>query len=288
MTKNIDPDPSLFSKLLSRLTPKKKKRPNSELKLKASLVELMDEHAENGEAIASDERELLGNVLDLRELTAEDVMVKRVDIVAVEQDISAEDLLKIFVKARLNRVLVYRETLDDILGLIQLHDLFAWKVSGKPLEIKALIREVMFISPTMKTLDLLFRMREKGIHLAVVVDEYGGVDGMVTFSDLMEEIIGDIQDAQEHEAPQHTRRPDGTILVDGRVDLDILAEQYDLDLIVEDLEDEIETISGLVSSLAGYVPVRGEVIKHPDKKVEFEITDADPRRVKRILIRLLP
>lgn len=289
MPKNIDPDPSFFAKLRTFFLPKKKKhRHKTDLKLKASLAELIDEHAENGESIASDERELLGNVLDLRELTAADVMVQRVDIVAVPQNISEEELLKAFVKSRFDRLPVYRENLDEILGVIQIHDLFSWKVSGKPFDIKTLIRDVMFISPTMKTLDLLFQMRERGIRMAVVVDEYGGVDGIVAFSDLVEEIIGDIQDAHEHEPPQHIRKADGSIVVDGRVDLDILEEHYDLDLIIEDLEDEIETIGGLVSSLAGYVPVRGEVVKHPDQKIEFEVIDADPRRVKRLVIRMIP
>jgi len=287
----LEPDPSLFGRLKtfisSKLLGKKKLQAKSGKKLRASLVELIDEHAEGGSAIASDERELLGNVLDLRELTAADVMVQRVDIVAISQDVSEEELINQFVRSRLQRLPVHRESLDDVLGSVNIQDVLAWKATNTPLNLKSMIREVLFISPTMRTLDLLFQMREKGIHMAVVVDEFGGVDGLVTFSDLMEEIIGDIQDAREHEVPEHARRPDGTIVADGRVNLDLLEESYELFLIIDDWEDEVETIGGLVSSLAGHVPARGEVIKHPNKKVEFEVIDADPRRIKRLLIKIV-
>lgn len=288
MANSLEPEPSFLKRIRSLFSLKKKKRQlNSDQQLRASLVELIDEHTQEGGAIASDERELLGNVLDLRELTAADVMVQRIDIMAVSQDVSEEDLINKFIKSRLQRLLVYRDTLDEVLGIIQIQDVLAWKASGAPLNLKTLIREVLFISPTMRTLDLLFQMRERGIRMAVVVDEYGGVDGLVTFSDLMEEIIGDIQDAREHEMPEHVRRADGTIVVDGRVDLDLLEENYELFLIIDDWEDEVETIGGLVSSLAGHVPARGEVILHPNKKIEFEIIDADPRRIKRLLIKML-
>lgn len=291
MPNPLEPEPSLITRFrtffYSKILVKKKVQAITGNKLKASLVELIDEHTQEAGGIASDERELLGNVLDLRDLTAADVMVQRVDIVAISQDVSEQELINQFVKSRLQRLPVYRESLDDVLGSVNVQDVLAWKATGESLNLKSMIREVLYISPTMRTLDLLFQMREKGIHMAVVVDEFGGVDGLVTFSDLMEEIIGDIQDAREHEVPEHARRPDGSIVADGRVSLDLLEESYDLFLIIDDWEDEVETIGGLVSSVAGHVPARGEVITHPNNKVEFEIIDADPRRIKRLLIKML-
>jgi CBS domain containing-hemolysin-like protein len=171
--------------------------------------------------------------------------------------------------------------------LIQIQDVLAWKCAMAPLNIRTLIRDIIFIAPTMRTLDLLFQMREQGIRMAIVVDEYGGVDGLVTFSDLLEKIIGDIQDARDHREPSLTVRPDGTIVTDGRVNLEELKEDHNLDLMVKGFEDEVETIGGLVSALMGRVPSRGEIIKHPNGKHEFEVLESDLRRVKRVLIRRL-
>ena len=286
MPNSDDPEPSLLDRLTVWFRRKtKRRRADNDQNLRESIEELIDEHAGDGHAIAHDERELLGNVLDLRELTAEDVMVPRADIISIPIDISAESLLDTFVRSRLQRIPVYRNTLDEVMGIVQIQDVLAWKSAGTPLAIKTLVREVLFISPTMRTLDLMFQMRERGIRMALVVDEFGGVDGLVTFSDLMEEIIGDIQEAHDHRDPELTVRADGSIAADGRVDLEQLHEDHDLDLLVTDLEDEVETIGGLVSALAGHVPVRGEIIKHPIQNVEFEVLDADPRRVKRVLIK---
>jgi magnesium and cobalt transporter len=137
----------------------------------------------------------------------------------------------------------------------------------------------------MRTLDLLFQMRETGTKMAMVVDEFGGVDGLVTFSVLIEEIIGDIQDAQDR-TPTHqlVERPDGSILADARIPLEEIAEKYGVNLIVKGLEDEIDTLGGLVVALAGRVPTRGELITHPTG-LEIEVLDADPRRVKRLNLR---
>jgi magnesium and cobalt transporter len=137
----------------------------------------------------------------------------------------------------------------------------------------------------MRTLDLIFQMRETGTKMAMVVDEFGGIDGLVTFPDLIEEIIGDIQDAQDRTPSyQLVERADGTIVADARVTLEEIAEKYSINLIVEGLEDEIDTLGGLVVALAGRVPARGELITHP-AGLEIEVVDADPRRVKRLYIR---
>jgi CBS domain containing-hemolysin-like protein len=227
---------------------------------------------------------LLGNVLNLRDLTAQDVMIPRVDIIAIPQTVGEEELLNTMTSSRLKQVLVYKETLDDIVGMVQLKDVMGWMVSKKPFSLKSLIREVLFVSPAMGTLDLLLQMRASGTKVALVVDEYGGIDGLVTVADLIEEIIGDIQDAQDHaKQPYLNKRSDGVIIADGRVDLEQLEEEFALNLVVDDLDDDIETVGGLVAALAGRVPPRGKLVRHPNG-IELEVVDADLRRVKRVHI----
>lgn len=258
---------------------------DSENSLRETIEELIEEGDSAESSIESDERTLLGNVLSLRDLTAEDVMIPRIDIIAIPLDATEEELLGTFIRSRLQRLAVYRNTLDEVVGTVQIQDVLAWKASGKKLQLRSIVKDALFISPTMRTLDLIFKMRESGTKMALVVDEFGGVDGLVTFSDLMEEIIGDIQEAQDHSEQQRLfNRPDGDIVTDGRVMLVEIEETFNLNLTVEDLEDEIETVGGLVTSLAGHVPTRGELITHPNQSVTFEILEADPRRIKKLLI----
>ena len=260
-------------------------RPEADNSLRETIEELIEDTDETTPSIELDERMLLGNVLNLRDLTAEDVMVPRVDIIAVPFTITGPDLLAVLTRSRHSRVPIYRNNLDDVIGMIETKDVLAWSATQKPLNIKALVRDVLFVSPTMRTLDLLFQMRETGTKMAMVVDEFGGVDGLVTFPNLIEEIIGDIQDAQAP-SPSHklVERPDGSILADARVTLEEIADKYGINLVVEGLEDEIDTLGGLVVALAGRVPTRGELITHP-AGLEFEVVDADPRRVKRLYLR---
>ncbi len=284
----LDPAPSPKDRLLMSLRRlwRKLTGQDSENTLRETLEELIEEGVDEASSIDSDERELLGNVLSLRDLTAEDVMVPRIDIIAVPQDTTEDELLGTMIRNRLKRVPVYKNTLDEVIGMVQIKDILAWKASGKPLNIKSLIRDVLFISPTARTLDLLFQMRETGTKMAMVVDEYGGIDGLVTFSDLIEEIIGDIQDAQDRGVPQQLiKRNDGSIIADGRVTLEEIQENFGLILADNDLEDEVDTIGGLVTTLAGRVPHRGELIAHPHHNIEFEVLDADPRRIKRLCLR---
>ncbi|MGV8948052.1 MAG: hemolysin family protein [Candidatus Paracaedibacter sp.] len=260
-------------------------RPDTDNSLRETIEELIEDTDETTPSIELDERMLLGNVLNLRDLTAEDVMVPRVDIIAVPLTITGPDLLAILTRSRHSRIPIYRNNLDDVIGMIETKDVLGWSATQKPLNIKALVRDVLFVSPTMRTLDLLFQMRETGTKMAMVVDEFGGVDGLVTFPDLIEEIIGDIQDAQAPSSNHKlVERPDGSILADARVTLEEIAIKYGINLVVEGLEDEIDTLGGLVVALAGRVPTRGELITHP-AGLEFEVVDADPRRVKRLYLR---
>ena len=261
-------------------------RSDTDNSLRETIEELIEDmEEEDNPSIELDERMLLGNVLNLRDLTAEDAMVPRVDIIAVPLTVTGPELLTVLTRSRHSRVPVYRSNLDDVIGMIETKDILSWAATKKPLNIKSLIRDVLFVSPTMRTLDLLFQMRETGTKMAMVVDEFGGVDGLVTFSDLIEEIIGDIQDAQDRTPSyQLIERADGSILADARVTLEEIAENYGVNLVVEGLEDEIDTLGGLVVALAGRVPTRGELITHPTG-LEIEVVDADPRRVKRLYLR---
>lgn len=255
-----------------------------ETSLRETIEELIEESSTHPE-IESDERELLGNVLNLRDLTAEDVMTPRADIVLVSYTATEKELSEAFIKNSLSRIPIFRENSDDIVGMVHIKDFLAWKISGKPFKIKPLIREVLFVSPTMRTLDLLFKMRITGSKMALVVDEYGGIDGLVTFPDLIEEIIGDIQDAHDQSTVQTLmeERPDSSLVVDGRLSLEELLERKGYDLSLPGMVDDIDTVAGLVVALAGRVPTRGELIKHP-QGVEFEVVEADPRRVKRVIL----
>ncbi|MEI8295418.1 MAG: hemolysin family protein [Alphaproteobacteria bacterium] len=261
-------------------------RRESDSSLRETLEELIEESQELEPSIASDERELLGNVLSLRDLMAEDVMTPRADIIAVPQTISGEDLLSLMIKTQRSRFPIYRETLDEAIGIVDIKDVLAWCANKKEFSIRQVLKEVLYVSPTMRTLDLLFRMRATGNKMALVVDEYGGVDGLITLSDLMGEIIGDIQDAQETSiVSKLTERPDGAIVADARVTLEEISEDLNIDMTLGKMADDIDTMGGLVISLAGRVPVRGELITHPNG-IEIEILDADPRRVKRVCLYL--
>jgi magnesium and cobalt transporter len=261
----------------------KKQEPET---LRDTIEELIEESDESETSIESDERQLLGNVLNLRELTAYDVMIPRADIVAGLASSSPEDLIGVFVKNGLSRIPIYRDNLDNILGSIHIKDILTAIYAKKEIQVKALIRDIMYISPAMRTLDLLLEMRETGVKMAVVVDEYGGVDGLVTFANLIEAIIGDIQDAHnQHMVPiQIQIKPDGTIVTDSRAVIEEINDILHADINLNDAEEDVDTIGGLVTLLAGRVPARGELIKHPNG-IEFEVLDADPRRVKKILIR---
>lgn len=256
--------------------------------LRETLEELIEEIDEVETSIESGERALLGNVLSLRDLTAQDVMVPRADIVAISHTMNAADILATMTRTGLSRIPVYKENLDDIMGMIHMKDMLAWSQNKGEFKIRKMVREVLFISPSMRTLDLLLQMRQTGTKLALVVDEYGGIDGLVSFSDLIEEIIGDIQSAHDQTPTMHIQKlPDGNVIVDARYGLEELEEFLGVKLTDAEMEDDIETLGGLVVTLAGHVPVPGELIKH-SAGFEFEVIDADPRRVKRILLRSLP
>jgi CBS domain containing-hemolysin-like protein len=265
------------------------RRDDPETKLRESLEEtigeIIDESESPREEIGTEERLLIRNILKLRELTADDVMVPRADIVSVPHDVTLPALVETIRREAHSRYPVYRGTTDEIAGMVHIKDVMAYWNSDKPFAIDDVLRKILFVAPSMRVLDLLLEMRKTRLHLALVVDEFGGIDGLVSIEDLVESIVGEIEDEHDiEERPGVQAQPDGAWLVDARLPLDELEAAIGPLLTDEERGADIDTTGGLVVALAGRVPARGEVIAHPGG-AEFEILDADPRRIKRLRAR---
>jgi CBS domain containing-hemolysin-like protein len=258
-----------------------------------------------------EERMMLKNILRLRGRRAEDVMIPRADIVAVQQDISLGELIKVFERAGHSRVVVYNDTLDDPVGMVHIRDLVAYMTKqaavrptnnvrrkkpvpanldlkavdlARPLAATKITREVLFVPPSMPLVDLFSKMQATRIHLALVIDEYGGTEGLVSIEDIVEEIVGEIEDEHdEDEAPVVVRQPDGSFLVNARASLEELTAVLGTEFDVGDAAEEVDTLGGYLFKAIGRVPVRGEVVAGPGP-FEIEVTDADPRRIKKVRI----
>jgi magnesium and cobalt transporter len=243
---------------------------------------------ELGTPITPQERVLIGNVLKGHGRNAADIMVPRVDIVALDVDQPFAEVVKCMVEHGHSRVPVYRETLDDVIGFVHVKDVLGPVADRRPIKLSRLLRKVLFVAPSVPILDMLVQMRQARTHIAMVVDEFGGIDGLVTIEDVIEEIVGEIEDEHDVDAPPVLiERPDGSIIADARIPIDAIEEQHGTRLRPPGEEDAVDTLGGLVFTLAGRVPKRGEIIAHPDG-IEFEVLDADPRRVKRLRVRGLP
>lgn len=260
-----------------------------------------------------EEAAMLKNILGLRETRIERIMVPRADIVAVQQDITLGELVKVFEVAGHSRLVVYNDTLDDPAGMVHIRDLIAFmaaraahdetaadgsaKVKSAALNFANIdlstlltaaniVREMLYAPPSMPALDLLAKMQATRIHLALVIDEYGGSDGLVSIEDLVELIVGDIADEHdEQESPAITRQSDGSFLANGRASLDDVRAAIGSQFDVGDVAEEVDTLGGYLVTKAGHVPVRGELVPGP-QPFEAEVLDADPRRVKRVKIYL--
>ena len=238
----------------------------------------------NGKPL-SHENELLKNLAGLRGITASDVMVPRVDIVSVAMSDNFDEIVKQLIKTNHSRVPVRNESLDDIVGILHIKDVLANLFLKEKQDIKTLLKKPIFVSPSISLLDLLYEMRVKKRHLALVVDEYGGIDGLVTIEDLVEELVGEIED--EHDLSSECRlekMQDGSIIVEARITVDLL-DGFLSSIRKEDLNNEIETLGGFIISIAGRVPVKGEVISYSPSSLKFEILEADPRKV--ILVKII-
>ena len=237
---------------------------------------------------------MLRNVLNLHEIRVEDVMVPRADMVAVDVDASLKDVLAVFREASHSRLPVHGESLDDPKGMVHIRDfvdvITATETDGAPtvqvdmgrsLADAGILRPVLFVPPSMLALDLLVRMQATRTHMALVIDEYGGTDGLVTIEDIVEVIVGDIADEHDEvEGPMIVERPDGALDLDARLSIEDFETRLGQTLTEDEREADIDTVGGLVFTLAGRVPARGEVISHASG-LEFRILDADARRIRR-------
>ena len=286
--------------------------------LRESIETILEEtewqEGEDDTPISDHEKVMLLNILKLRHMTAYDVMVPRADIVAVDAGTGTEDLLKVMAEKGHSRLPVYRSNLDDIVGIVHIKDVLAQMGGKKRFRLSSITRDALIVAPSMRVLDLLLEMRLTRVHMALVVDEYGGIDGLVTIEDLVEEIVGEIEDEHDEDAapsiverdartleavgeiedehdvtvtPRILIRPDGSLIVDARMDIEDFEKRVGPVLTEEEREEDIDTLGGLVASLAGHVPARGELVEHPSGTV-FEIVEADPRRIKRLKVRNLP
>ena len=232
---------------------------------------------------------MLVNLRNMRDMRLEDVAVPRADIVCVPSDISLEGLLDAFKDSGFSRIPIYEETLDNPLGLVHLKDValrHGFGAGSEGWELSALIRPLIFAPPSMPIGALLQRMQSERMHMALIIDEYGGVDGLATMEDLVEQIVGEIED--EHDTADESEwieEAPGCYRANARATLEAFEAAAGVDLLPDDLDEEVDTLGGLAFMLAGHVPARGEVVRHPSGH-DIEVLEADPRRIKRMRVRL--
>ncbi|MEK9706856.1 MAG: hemolysin family protein [Alphaproteobacteria bacterium] len=255
----------------------------NESSVREVIEELIEEPGTEDEAIGADEGVLITNILKLHDLTADDVMIPRADIVAVEQSEELHAVADLIAREAHSRLPLYHEQLDQVVGFVHIKDVLAALRSNPRQKVRDLSRDILFAAPSIRVLDLLLEMRAQRTHMAIVIDEFGGVDGLVTIEDLVEEIVGEIEDEHDEAGPVITVDPGGSILADARVEVGELEERIGAFLTQEERE-ESDTLGGVVFSLVDRVPRRSEVVTHKSG-VEFEVVDADARRIKRLRVR---
>ena len=262
-------------------------RSNQKEELKNVIEDLIDENKSSTEKIDDGTKNIFKNVINLSDKCIEDVMIPRADIDAVSSDVKIDKLITFINKTKHSRIPVFQDNLDKIIGMIHIRDLFE-KVNNKKKKdnlslSKTITRKILFSSPSMKILDLLLKMRSEQIHMSIVVDEFGGTNGLVTIEDLVEEIVGEIKDEHDFEEIEEIKKiSKKTYDVSARLHVEDLEKKIGGYFTDEEKED-IDTVGGLVFNLLGKIPSRGEVINHKSG-LEFTIRDADTRKIKRILV----
>ena len=257
---------------------------DSEPTLRDQIEEAIEE-AEDSRPVAGDlspsERQMLRNLLHFGDQTAGEIAVTRGDIIAVPSDISFQALVQAFADAGHSRLPVYGESLDEVIGMVHIKDVFIANFDpSRDRSLTALMREPLFVPESMSVIELLAQMRTQRVHLAIIVDEFGGTEGLVTIEDVVEEIVGEIEDEHdEAEAGMLTMLDDGLWEADARVEIEELAETVDPRL--SSADDEVDTLGGLVFLLAGHIPAKGECVTHPSGW-KLEAIDSDPRRIIRV------
>ncbi len=292
--RTAEQEPSWFERLLARFGL------GEELELRELVEDALARSQGESDSMGVQERAMLLNILRFGKQTVEDVMIPRADIVAVEETITIDELLRVFREAEHSRLPVYRESLDEPRGMVHIRDLVSWITSaaetGDEAKLKLaavdlgrsvaninITRDILYVPASMSLVDLLLKMQTTRIHLALVVDEYGGTDGLVSIEDLVEEVVGEIED--EHDVTESFIREDprGGLIANALTPIEELETYLGQQLVAPEQEEDIDTLGGLVFSLAGRIPVRGELVPHPSG-IAFEVLDADRRRVKKLRI----
>ena len=254
--------------------------------LKEDLETVLYNKSNNIDGISKQERIMLMNILKIDEILARDIMIPRAEIIAVEASISFDEAIKIFVEGAHSRIPIYNDQLDNITGMLHIKDLVKYQTENdiKANFIDSIKKDILHIPPSMPALDLLIKMQLTRLHMGVVIDEYGGVDGLITIEDVIEEITGEIEDEHDDkDISMFIKLSPKIFEANARLSIEELEKISQIQLVKED--DDTDTIGGLVATVAGRVPQRGEIIKH-DSGMIFTILDADPRRIKTIKISL--
>jgi CBS domain containing-hemolysin-like protein len=275
--------------------------------IRADLEVVLEAGASGETGFSPEERTLLKNILGLRGRRVGDVMVPRSDIIAVQQDITLGELVRVFESAGHSRLVVYNDTLDDPIGMVHIRDLVAFMSAraqsnaqrrpspragldlkaidlAAPLSLTKIMRSILFVPPSMPAIDLLAKMQATRIHLALVIDEYGGTDGLVSIEDIVEQIVGEIEDEHDTDtAPTVTAQRDGSFIADARASLEEVTKLVGAEFDVGEAAEDVDTLGGFLVTQIGRVPVRGELVPGPGQ-FEIEVLDADPRRVKKVRI----
>jgi CBS domain containing-hemolysin-like protein len=257
--------------------------------LKESILELLEEYSTDPKKeMPSAEKNILQNILEFDDLTVHELMTPRADIIAVSSKSSLTDIKNTIVQFEHTRIPVYQDSLDKIIGFIHVKDVLSEFFKQKKFDITKIIRKILVVSPSMQAIDLLAKMQSSRVHIAIVLDEYGGVDGLITIENLIEAIIGEIEDEHDGDETQdYIILKDSSIEASARLNIEKLEKLFNITLQREDEENDFDTVGGLVLSLISHVPIEGEIINH-DSGLVFKILEADPRRIKRLHISKKP
>ena len=253
----------------------------------SSLRTILEDHADNKREFSISEKNMLTNIIGFGESRVEDSMVPRADIIAVDVNISAQEVIKLFSECNHSRIALYRSTLDDPVGMLHIKD-FVRALSEVDIDdiiIEKLVKDIIFVPPSMKSRELLLKMQVSRIHMALVIDEYGGTDGLLTIENLIEEIVGEIEDEHSDSSLKKINIYENFLDVPALTKIEEVEEILGFSLLEEEVDEEIETIGGLVFLLAGRIPQRGELITHP-KGFEIEIREVDQRKIINVRLRI--
>ena len=271
----------MINKFFNRIFSTKNSSNNS---LKQSIETVLDNDLKDAEGISKHERLMLLNILKIDSIRSYDIMIPRADIGAVEINDSFEKVLEVFIKEAHSRVPVYEKNLDNIIGMLHIKDLVNYQNQNKVDEkfLRRLMRDILEIPPSMPVLDLLLKMQMTRLHMGIVIDEYGCTDGLITIEDVIEEITGEIEDEHdEKNLPMLIKSSTNTFEVSARVEIEELQKVTNIQFLDTRENEDVDTLGGLIFSITGRIPQRGEIIKH-SSGTTFEIKDADPMKIKSV------